>query len=93
MFEKKISTKPIYAAVGTFNQFNSIKSTLEALEANGDKFLLSINKNVFHKNYYFKNAKPIKFNIKVALSGFVLFFSRVLSYYFYNLTLDFISQF
>ena len=81
LFEKKIFTKPVYVALGTINQFNSIKSTLEALEANGDKFLLSINKNVFHKNYYFKNAKPVKFNIKVALSGLVLFFSRVLPLY------------
>ena len=37
--EKKISTRPIYAFAGTYNQFISIKSTLEALEANSDKFL------------------------------------------------------
>jgi hypothetical protein len=80
-FEKKISTKPVYAVLGTYNQFISIKSTLEALEAKGDKFLLSINKNVFHKNYYSKYSKPVKFNIKVALCGLVLFFSHVLPLY------------
>ncbi len=81
LFEKKISTKPVYAFSGTYNQFISLKSTLEALEANGDKFLLSINKNVFNKNYNFKDAKSVKFNIKVALCGFVLFFLRVLPLY------------
>ncbi len=79
--EKKIPTRPIYAFAGTYNQFISIKSTLEALEANSDNFLLSINKNVFNKNYNFKDAKSVKFNIKVALCGFVLFFSRVLPLY------------
>ena len=53
LFEKKISSKPIYASLGTINQFNSMRSTLEALEVYGDKFLVSINKNVFQKDFFF----------------------------------------
>ena len=81
LFEKKISTKPVYAVLGTYNQFISLKSTLEALKENGDKFLLSINKNVFNKNYYPKDFEPVKFNFKVALCGLVLFFSHLLPLY------------
>ncbi len=80
-FEKKISSRPIYAAVGSINQFNSIKSTLKALETNGDEFLLSISKNEFKEKNYFKDSKLIKFNIKVLLCSITLFLSRALPLY------------
>ena len=81
-FEKRLSHKPIYVVLGSFNQFNSVKSTLESLDANGDEFFITASKNVIPKNLFFKDTISLKYNFKIIFCSLILFFSRVIPLYF-----------
>lgn len=67
------SNKAIYVFAGTDNQFNSLKPTLEALQAKGGDFYLCVGEGVSEKNLGFNGGQPVEFSPKVVLAGFVLF--------------------
>ena len=79
---KKIKTsKPIYVFSGISNQFDSIRSTLEALKANGIEFYSYLFKNTLRKNSSSKESIIVKFNLRVVLVSFILFFLRAFPFY------------
>ena len=63
-------------------KFNSVKSTLESLDANGDEFFITASKNVIPKNLFFKDTISLKYNFKIIFCSLILFFSRVIPLYF-----------
>jgi hypothetical protein len=80
-FEKKKTSKPIYVFSGISNQFDSIRSTLEALKANGIEFYSYLFKNTLRKNSSSKESIIVKFNLRVVLVSFILFFLRAFPFY------------
>ena len=80
-FEKKKTSKPIYVFSGISNQFDSISSTLEALKANNIEFYSFLFKSTLRKNSSSNESIIVKFNLRVILVSFILFFLRAFPFY------------
>lgn len=82
LFDKHISTKSVCLFSFSENQYYSIEQILKELKKEKINHSSLITNSIFKKNNNYKYSIPIKFNLKIILISFILFFSRGIPLYF-----------
>jgi hypothetical protein len=78
---KKKSPKDVYIFAGTDNQFNSLKPTIEGLKNTRISFHLTIGQGLSNINNSQQSVNIIKYDIKNAIAGCVIFLLRAYPLY------------